>query len=36
MFDLELIENFYNNLDSKIDSVRKLVDKPLTLTEKIL
>ena len=36
MFDLELIENFYNNLDSKIDSVRKLVDKPLTITEKIL
>tara|TARA_B100000287_G_C20656300_1_gene788682 strand:- start:252 stop:2507 length:2256 start_codon:yes stop_codon:yes gene_type:complete len=36
MFDLELIEKFYNNLDSKIDSVRKLVNKPLTLTEKIL
>ena len=36
MFDLELVQNFYNQLDSKIKSIRLNIEKPLTLTEKIL
>ena len=36
MFDLELIKNYYDNLDKKITSIRTVIDKPLTLSEKIL
>ena len=36
MFDLELIKNYYNNLDKKISEVRNIIDRPLTLSEKIL
>ena len=36
MFDIELIEKYYNNLETKISKLRKKVTKPLTLTEKIL
>lgn len=36
MFDLELVQKFYNQLDSRIKSIRLNVEKPLTLTEKIL
>jgi len=36
MFDLDLIQKFYTHLDSKIKLTRGQVDKPLTLTEKIL
>ena len=36
MFDLELVQNFYNQLDSKIKSIRLNIKKPLTLAEKIL
>ena len=36
MFDIELIEKYYNNLETQISKLRKKVTKPLTLTEKIL
>ena len=36
MFDLKLVENFYNNIDLKIKYIRKKINKPLTLSEKIL
>jgi aconitate hydratase len=36
MFDLKLIENFYNNIDLKIKYIRNKINKPLTLSEKIL
>ena len=36
MFDLGLIKNYYNNLDDKIKKIRKKINKPLTLSEKIL
>jgi aconitate hydratase len=36
MFDLELVQKFYTKLDSRIKSIRLNVEKPLTLTEKIL
>ena len=36
VFDLDLIKKVYANLDSKISELRKVVDKPLTLAEKIL
>ncbi len=36
MFDLDLVQKFYNQLDSKIKSIRINVKKPLTLSEKIL
>ena len=36
MFDIELIEKYYNNLETKISKLRKKVTKPLTLSEKIL
>lgn len=35
-FDIEMIRNVYENLDRKIDNIRKVVTKPLTLAEKIL
>ena len=36
MFDLDLIQKFYNSLDSKVKLIRQRINKPLTLTEKIL
>ncbi len=35
-FDLDMIKKVYNAYGSKIDAARKAVNKPLTLTEKIL
>ena len=35
-FDIEMIEKVYANLDEKVNAARKIVNKPLTLTEKIL
>jgi len=36
MFDLNLIEKYYSNLSKKIDYTREIINKPLTLSEKIL
>ena len=36
MFDLDLIQKFYSSLDSKVKLIRQCINKPLTLTEKIL
>ena len=36
IFDLDMIKSIYANLSQKVDTVRKTVSKPLTLTEKIL
>jgi aconitate hydratase len=36
MFDFEMIKDFYGLLDGKIEHLRKLINRPLTLTEKIL
>jgi len=36
IFDLEMIRKKYDSLEQKIDSIKKYLDKPLTLTEKIL
>ena len=36
IFDLELIKAVYSNFSAKIDSVRKKLNRPLSLTEKIL
>src|SRR6187455_1037490 len=36
VFDLELIKKIYSELPAKVEAARKLVGKPLTLTEKIL
>ena len=36
MFDLNIIKNFYKSLPNKIRGLRKEVDRPLTLSEKIL
>ena len=36
MFDLQMIKDFYSTLDKKINAARKLFNRPLTLTEKIL
>jgi aconitate hydratase len=35
-FDLDLIENVYEGFKTKVDNARKVLNKPLTLTEKIL
>lgn len=35
-FDLDMIKKVYSNYGSRIDSARKVVGKPLSLTEKIL
>jgi len=35
-FDLDMIEKVYSNLGSRIEAAKKVVGKPLTLTEKIL
>ena len=36
IFDLDMIQAFYNGYHGKLKAVRKVVDHPLTLTEKIL
>jgi len=36
MFDYELIKFFYNTLENKILKIKENIDKPLTLSEKIL
>ena len=35
-FDIEMIKQVYANLPSKIENARKVLNRPLTLTEKIL
>ena len=35
-FDLEIIAAFYEGLDKRINRIRKIIKRPLTLTEKIL
>ncbi len=35
-FDIDMIKKTYDNLGRKLEAVRKVVDKPLTLTEKVL
>jgi len=35
-FNIEMIEKVYGGMKSKVDNARKLVGRPLTLTEKIL
>lgn len=35
-FDIEMIKEVYKNLPSKVEAARKLLGKPLTLSEKIL
>jgi aconitate hydratase len=35
LFDIELIKNVYNNITVRVDQAKKILDKPLTLTEKI-
>ena len=35
-FDIEMIDTFYLDLEKRISQIRKIVTKPLTLTEKIL
>ena len=36
MFDLNLIKKYYQNLSTKLSAIKKVVNKPLTLSEKIL
>ena len=36
LFDLDLIQKLYKNLPAKVDAARKMLGRPLTLTEKIL
>src|SRR5580692_8348393 len=36
VFDLDLIRKTYQGMPSKVDAARKLIDRPLTLAEKIL
>ena len=36
MFDYELVKNYYNNLSQKLLDIKKNLNKPLTLSEKIL
>ena len=36
MFDLEMIKAVYASMDERIAAARKVVNRPLTLTEKIL
>lgn len=35
-FDIEMVKNVYDKYEHKLNNVRQIVDKPLTLTEKIL
>src|SRR5579863_6792242 len=36
VFDIDIIEKFYNGYAAKLTAARKVVKRPLTLTEKIL
>ena len=36
VFDLDMIKGFYQNYSEKVKAARKVVNHPLTLTEKIL
>ena len=36
VFELDMIKGFYENYSEKVKEVRKVVNHPLTLTEKIL
>ena len=36
VFDLHIITNFYKNISEKINIIQKTVNRPLTLSEKIL
>ena len=36
MFDLNIIENVYKTMDARIEKARSLLQRPMTLTEKIL
>ena len=36
IFDFEMIDSFYRLLDTRISDIRKVLNHPLTLTEKIL
>ena len=36
IFDLEMIKKLYNKLPEKVNNAKKLLNRPLTLTEKIL
>ena len=35
-FDIDVIKSVYSGLSLKIENARKLIGRPLTLTEKIL
>jgi aconitate hydratase len=35
-FDIEMIKKVYDNMTTRVDAARKIVGRPLTLTEKIL
>ena len=35
-FDIEMIKALYDKLPAKVEAARKLLGRPLTLTEKIL
>ena len=36
LFDLDLVQSLYKKFPGRIESARKILGKPLTLTEKIL
>ena len=36
MFDLDMIQSVYSRLDEHVSNARKLLKRPLTLSEKIL
>ena len=36
IFDFEMIDEFYKQLHKRILEIRKILDRPLTLSEKIL
>lgn len=36
VFDLDMIKNHYSRLAERVENARKVVGKPLTLSEKIL
>ena len=36
IFDFEIIDTFYKNLPEKISEVKKILNRPLTVSEKIL
>ena len=36
MFDLDMIQSVYSRMDERVSNARKLFNRPLTLSEKIL